>query len=366
MRIAFYAPLKPPTHPVPSGDRLMARQLMAAVEAAGHRIELASELRGFTATPDPEALAAYRGAAAEEAHRLAALWRRGGAPDLWLTYHPYYKAPDLLGPGLAREFGLPYVTAECSHSPKRDLQGWADFQAEVSAGIAQAAVNICFTARDREGLIAACPAARTAMLPPFLDPGPFLAPPVPRPGPPQIVTVAMMRPGEKLESFRRLAGALTLLPAGLAWRLAVIGDGPARPEVQAAFAALPEDRLRWLGVLPTEAVARHLSESAIYLWPGVGEAYGLAYLEAQAAGLPVVAEATAGVPDVVRHGETGLLTPEGDTKALAAAVARLLAEPGTRARLGAAARRFVLDERTAAEAARRLGSILGTCIEAAR
>ena len=47
MRVAFYAPLKPPDHAVPSGDRRMARLLMAALERAGHRVILASRLRAF-------------------------------------------------------------------------------------------------------------------------------------------------------------------------------------------------------------------------------------------------------------------------------------------------------------------------------
>ncbi|WP_035670480.1 hypothetical protein [Azospirillum brasilense] len=47
MRIAFYAPLKSPTHPVPSGDRRMARLLMAALERAGHAVTLASTLRSW-------------------------------------------------------------------------------------------------------------------------------------------------------------------------------------------------------------------------------------------------------------------------------------------------------------------------------
>ncbi|MFZ9635662.1 MAG: glycosyl transferase, partial [Alphaproteobacteria bacterium] len=45
MRLAFYAPLKPPDHPVPSGDRRMAQLLMAALAARGHDVELASRLR---------------------------------------------------------------------------------------------------------------------------------------------------------------------------------------------------------------------------------------------------------------------------------------------------------------------------------
>ena len=66
-------------------------------------------------------------------------------------------------------------------------------------------------------------------------------------------------------------------------------------------------------------VARQLATSDIFVWPGTGEAYGIAYLEAQASGLPVVAQATAGVPTVVRHGVTGLLTAPQDDAAFAAA-----------------------------------------------
>ena len=62
----------------------------------------------------------------------------------------------------------------------------------------------------------------------------------------------------------------------------------------------------------------------LYLWPAINEAYGMAFLEAQAAGLPVVAGRTGGVPAVVADGVTGLLTPIGDAAAFAGAVARLL------------------------------------------
>jgi glycosyltransferase involved in cell wall biosynthesis len=61
----------------------------------------------------------------------------------------------------------------------------------------------------------------------------------------------------------------------------------------------------------------------------------MAFLEAQAAGVPVVAGRTGGVPSVVADGVTGLLTPIGDAEAFAAAVARLLDHPDERARLAA-------------------------------
>ena len=52
MRVMFYAPLKPPTHPVPSGDRRIARLLMRAIEAAGHSVELATRFRSRDGSGD--------------------------------------------------------------------------------------------------------------------------------------------------------------------------------------------------------------------------------------------------------------------------------------------------------------------------
>ena len=115
MRIAFYAPLKPPDHPVPSGDRQVARLLLAALRRAGHEVSLASRLRSLRPARRP----------APAAHRRA---RAGGPPSgwcgaggdgtarrsLWFTYHLYYKAPDYLGPAVCDALGIPYVVAEAS------------------------------------------------------------------------------------------------------------------------------------------------------------------------------------------------------------------------------------------------------------
>lgn len=85
----------------------------------------------------------------------------------------------------------------------------------------------------------------------------------------------------------------------------------------------------------------------------------MALLEAQAAGLPVVATNTRGVPDVVQHGVTGLLAPPDDDRALAALVLELLDAPERRRHMGEAAAREVGDERNIDAAARRLTLLLG-------
>lgn len=361
-RIAFYAPLKSPDHPVPSGDRLMARLLMRALAMAGFEVTLVSGLRAYLGDPDDSAaLAALQQAAEAEQARIAAGWG-DIPPDLWFCYHPYYKSPDLIGPALSRRFGLPYVTCEASLSRRRNQGIWAETQAGVQAELQRAALNLCLTARDAAGLGAMLDQPRLARLAPFIDTEP-LARVAPRPDTGHIVTVAMMRPGDKLASYAAIAAALRGLPAGTDWRFSAAGDGPARAAVQALFADLPQDRIHWLGALPPEGVAQLLASGTLYLWPGCGEAYGLAYLEAQAAGLPVVAWQVAGVPEVVHPDAGGQLVPEGDVAGLARTVASLLSDPATAAAAGRAARQAVLARHSLDAAAERLGNLLRDVME---
>lgn len=356
MKIAFYSPIKPPGHPVPSGDRLMARLLIRALEMGGADVEVVSEFRSFRKEPPVDGMAELREQARTEIACIAAAWQRQRAPDLVFTYHPYYKAPDLVGPELSRRFAIPYVTVEASYSRRRNESGWREMQSFVGRSIEAATINISMTERDREGLLNNFPDARTAILPPFLDALPFLVhEPVPISG--RLVTVAMMRPGDKLDSYRMLAASLAEL-RDLPWTLSVVGDGPARAEVEALFVGLSSQRIVWHGQMEQGEIARLLSRSSVYLWPGVGEAYGLAYLEAEAAGLPVVAQEIAGVPSVVIDGRTGILTPEGDVDAYAGAIRGLLSDEQERSRLAKGARDFVRDERSLAAGSQRLMAIL--------
>lgn len=356
LQVAFYAPLKAPTHPVPSGDRLMARLLIACLEAAGHRVTVASDLRAYLGRSDEWAgWAGLQAAAKAELARIERDWANA-IPDLWFCYHPYYKAPDLIGPPLSARFGVPYVTCEASYSTRRNVGIWAEMQARMLDMVRGATLNLCLTERDRTGLLAAAPEASVVRFPPFIDTTPFSGDARPEPG--HLVTVAMMRDGDKLQSYRLLAAALALLPGGLDWRLSIAGDGPQRAGVEGLFAGFPPGRVVWLGQLPRDAVADLLGRAEVYVWPGCGEAYGLAYLEAQAAGVPVVAQSVAGVPEVVADGVTGILTPEGDPAALAAAIVVLLTDGDLRARMAAAARHRVRGRHEMAGAAERLDQCL--------
>src|SRR5437660_10875531 len=109
-RIAFYAPLKPPDHPVPSGERRVARLLLDALRLAGHQPFVASRLRTYDGRGDPERQQRLAAIGRRGAERLLRCWRRDPekAPELWLTYHLYYKAPDWLGPAVSKALGIPY------------------------------------------------------------------------------------------------------------------------------------------------------------------------------------------------------------------------------------------------------------------
>ncbi len=334
----------------------MARLLIAALRRAGHAVEVVSEFRSFLKVPSVEAFAALEMQAEREVTQISTLWRGKTAPDLWLTYHPYYKAPDLLGPVLSASFAIPYVTVEASYSARRNTGIWTEIQQSLLKTVEEATVNICLTERDRRGLEEAVPEARVAMLAPFIDYAGF-AEVLPHPQHDRLIAVAMMRSGDKMDSYRMLAGSLALLN-DIPWTLSIVGDGACRAEVEALFAGFSPERIQWHGELEPSEIAGLYAQSALYVWPGCGEAYGLAYLEAQAAGLPVVAQAIAGVPEVVVNGRTGILTPPGDVAAYAQAIRLALANGQTRNDMAFAARQFVRDERSLEVASQHLDEIL--------
>ncbi|MFK8253191.1 glycosyltransferase family 4 protein [Ancylobacter terrae] len=354
MRVLFLAPLKPPDDPVPSGDRTMARLFARLLGRLGYEVELATRLRAHVPVPTPERWAGLTAAAAAETARLLAAERGRTPPACVFTYHNYYKAPDLVGPALAAALGVPYVIAEAARKPSRAQGAFAEGHHLADAAIARARLLLLLTARDREMLEpVAPPGQRLVDLKPFIDPGDWPgagAPAATGEGAPRLVTVAMMRRGDKLASYRQLGTALAQV-AHPDWRLDVVGDGPAREEVAAILAPFG-DRVRLLGEMSDRAALGSLLRAArLFVWPGVNEAFGAVFLEAAAHGLPSVAAAYGGIPEVVQHGVTGLLTPEGDTGALAGAIDRLLADETTRATMAAAAAGFVARERSLEAAA---------------
>jgi glycosyltransferase involved in cell wall biosynthesis len=347
MRIAFYAPMKPPDHPVTSGDRTVARGLVAALRLAGHEVEIASRFRSYD-RGDPARQARLKHLGGRLAERLISRFGREGRPDLWFTYHLYHKAPDWLGPAVADRLGIPYVVAEASYAPKQAGGRWNIGHRAAGDAIRRADLVFQLNPADVECVRPLLrPAGRLVQLPPFLDTAPFRAPDraasraamAARFGlnaaEPWILTVGMMRHDQKRLSYLCLAEAVREL-LDLRWRLVLAGAGPAEAEIRRAFAPVG-DRVAWIGMLDPPTLRQFYRATDLFAWPAIKEAWGMAILEAQAAGLPVVAGRSGGVASVVADGVTGLLAPEGDASALAAALRQLLSDPIRRAQLGAAA-----------------------------
>jgi glycosyltransferase involved in cell wall biosynthesis len=133
--------------------------------------------------------------------------------------------------------------------------------------------------------------------------------------------------------------------AGRAVRLVIAGDGPERPTLARLAAELDAaEGVVFRGWLTAAELASLYRRAQVFLlpavtdWKGEQEGFGMVLVEAMRSGLPVVATRSGGIPDVVRHEETGLLVPPRDPGALAAAVARLLDDSELAARLADAAR----------------------------
>jgi glycosyltransferase involved in cell wall biosynthesis len=365
--------MKPPGHPIPSGDRRVAGYLIAALEAAGHEVEIASTFRSYDSIGEAQRQTELRAAGAAEAGRIIAkLAVRPAAerPALWFSYHVYHKSPDWLGPGVAGALRVPYVIAEPSYAAKQTGGAWASGLAAARRAIEAADALICPTRLDMAAVAPLAKPERMHYLPPFLDVAPFAAARADKaaaradlaarhhldPDRVWLLAVGMMRRRDKLESYRRLAAALARLQVS-SWRLLIVGDGEARAEVAAALAPFG-DKVVFLGELAPPQLARVYAACDIYVWPAAGEAYGMALLEAQAAGLPVVAGRVRGVPDVVQDRLTGLLAAENDPADFAAMLSPLIEDSALRYSFAASAAQFVATERTIATAAAALDAIL--------
>jgi glycosyltransferase involved in cell wall biosynthesis len=373
-RIAFYAPLKAPDHPDPSGDRTVARLLLRALKLAGTEVRVASRFRARVGTIDEVAQRRMAAKGHALADKLIAKYRKlpkGKRPQLWFTYHLYYKAVDWIGPRVAAAIDIPYVVAEASHAPKRATGPYAFSHAAAEAAIRQAAAIFCLNPADKECLAGIVAKKRLIDLPPFLEMQRFAGTRPDRalgrlkltthfhldPNLPWLLSVAMMRPGDKLASYKVLAEALRHVQRP--YQLIIVGDGVARPEVESAFAPL-KGKVAWLGLQPANELPEIYAAADLLVWPAINEAFGMALLEAQACGCPVIAGASGGVPAIITDGETGWLSAPGDATALAADIDFALERDLAPVRLAARARAFKFHD--IAGAAARLEKTISTLV----
>jgi glycosyltransferase involved in cell wall biosynthesis len=141
-----------------------------------------------------------------------------------------------------------------------------------------------------------------------------------------------------------LLDALALLNGPLAPRLALIGDGPHRANLERRARDLGiANRVQFLGAMPLDDIPRYHAASDMFVMPSTDhETFCIAACEAMACARPVVAARTGGLPEVVRDSETGFLVPPADAHALAERIGALLDDPRLCERLGANGRAWTL------------------------
>ncbi len=346
MKIAFYAPFKPLDHPRPSGDQTTALGLCEHLRQAGHDIRVASRLRArhLAERPWMWPLALW------EAARCAGL-----TADVWLTHHAYYKSPDVLGPWASRRMGAPYAVFQGIYSTSRRKDWRTRLGFELNrAGLSRADVIFSNRLEDLANLRRLLPEDRLCYVAPGIDPDAFAFDAAARRRLRQawnagdravILCAAMLRDDVKTQGVEYLLTRLALLDRD--FLLVLAGDGETRPRLEGLAADTLPGRVVFAGQVDRRDLGGYYSAADLFAFPGIRETLGMVYLEAQAAGLPVLAFDNRGIPEVVEQGGTGILVEPFDDAAFLRAARTLLDDPALRRDMGARGARRVRERHDA-------------------
>jgi glycosyltransferase involved in cell wall biosynthesis len=364
MKICFYAPFKPLNHSDPSGDLVIANSIYKFLSKQGHTLRLASSFRTRWIFWKPWLLPLFM----RERKRVIRRFSRENT-DLWFTYHTYYKGPDLLGPFVKRYVNIPYVIFQGVYSTKRKrkLRTWPGFVLNKKALLSARHV---FTNKrvDYINLKRLLPSQRFTYVAPGIYPEDFYFDDKARKelhhqwqvnGEPVVLAAAMFRPGVKAAGLEWVIRACSkLFRQKRRFQLVIAGDG----KEKFRLAKLAQDhlpgRVRFVGKVSREKMYRIYSAGDVFVFPGIGESLGMVFLEAQACGLPVVAFANAGVPEVVKDQTTGLLQPMYALDPFIRAIDLLLSNKDLRRKMGRAAQSYVRNEHDLNKNYRKMEEIL--------
>jgi len=347
LRIAFYMPFKPLGHPNPSGDLVIGTELFQFLQGSGHHVRLISRFRTRWLYWKPWRWALVPMEIARVRRRA-----RQFQPHLWLTYHSYYKAPDVLGAVCAPFLGIPYAIFQGVYSTKhrRRLKTRPGFWLNRYA---LQRANAVFTnkRRDETNLKRLVPNDRLHYIAPGIRLERFAAtPPHGTPLPkqwhaadcPVILTAAMFRPGVKTEGLASVIRSCGhLADKGCRFQLVICGDGANQDVLKRLARHHLGESVHFAGRVSRDQMPQYYRNADIFVFPGIQEGLGMVYLEAQAAGLPVVACTGWGASEVVRHNETGLLCAPGDWPQFTRHIMRLLMDSDLRHKMGNAAAQHI-------------------------
>ena len=318
MNIAYYMPFKPMGHQNPSGDLVTGTEIYNHLSDKSHSIELVSRLRCRWIYYRPRACLQLLA----ERKRIATKYCEK-KPDIWLSYHSYYKAPDLLGAYCSRKLGIPYVVFQGIYSTKRrrNLKSLPGFILNKKVLLS---ANHIFTnkKRDYTNLNRILPEDRLTYIPPGINPDDFVFSETSREllqrernpeGRTIVMTAAMFRPGVKTEGIGQvIESCAQLVRRGRKICLWIAGDGQCREELKNKAEKLLPGRVHFLGKIPREKMHCYYSGADIFAFPGIEESLGMVYLEAQSCKLPVVACGDWGGGEAIIHNKTGLLSPAAE------------------------------------------------------
>lgn len=347
LRILFYTPFKPLEHGHPSGDLITARGLNHYLAKQGHQMLPASSLRCRWIYWKPWLWPKVM----SERSRLIRQFSQEH-PDLWFTYHSYYKAPDILGPVVAQRLKIPYVIFQGIYSTKRRKKIKTRIGFYLNRNSIEAAQHV-FTNKqvDLHNLKRLISEDKISYIHPGLALDDFYFDGNARSqlrqqwhvgDDPVVLSAAMFRPGVKTEGLTwviRTCGELHRRGHKL-W-LAIAGDGKEKTKLRRLAEDQMAGRVRFVGRLSRREMYRFYSAGDVFVFPGIQESLGMVYLEAQSCGLPVVAFDNAGVPEAIQDGKTGLLVPMYALDQFADAIERILNDANLRYEMGKAAKAYV-------------------------
>lgn len=340
MRIAFYAPFKPLDHPTPSGDQMIGRGIFASLRNQGHQVSIISKLRCRWIYWNPSHILQALLEIKRITHRL-----QRKPVDCWVTYHCYYKAPDIIGPTVTKKLGLPYIIFQGSYATKfrRQSHTLPGFLLNKKA-LLQAALHISDRHHNQVNLQRILPAHRLTYIKPGIEPKDFCFDEASRQKMhkqwqtnklPVILTAAMFRSDVKSKGIAWVIKCCgQLRKQGFLFQLIIAGDGPQKKHLQQLARQHLPDNVIFTGALKRDQMYTIYSGADIFAFPGFRESLGMVFLEAQSCGLPVVACDNGGIPEVVVHGRSGLLSPVTGKDAFTANIKILLKNQKLRRQMG--------------------------------
>ncbi len=332
MKIAYYMPFKPMGHINPSGDLITGSELFTFFQKNGHTIFLASDLRCRWIYYKPWTWWKL----GKDIIRLNKQVKQN-RPDIWLTYHSYYKAPDLLGLIISKKNNIPYAIFQGVYSTKRrkKISSWFGFQLNKKV---LSNANLVFTNKrvDEKNLLRLLPPERIAYIAPGLHPKNFQFDLVSRKSlrarwnfenKKIVMSAAMFRPGVKTEGLMQVIDSCAqLLDNKTELKLLIAGDGTNRQMLKDYAREKLGENVLFLGKIPRHELYRYYSAADIFAFPGINESLGMVYLEAQSCGLPVVAFRNWGASEAVVHEKTGFLLTHPNFEGFQEAIRTLLTD----------------------------------------